>query len=160
MSDVTMRGAPPPAPLDSVGGRVVLMMLLLILGLAGAGIGGAYLIKVGTHRGARATGTAAATGNYAPLPTMVFTLNDGDRLRDVRLRVVLDMDPSVPPEEVTPYAPRIANTVSEAMLEVDPATLRGSAGLEVVKETVAKIAGRELRPMRIRTVLVQDLLIR
>ncbi len=160
MGSTTSRSGPSAAAPDRIGGRVILLLLAGLVGLAAAGTGGLFLLKPGTALAGRPAAEARTAIRYARLPVMNFTLTDGDRLRELRLRVVLEMDPSVEPETVEPYGPRIANAMSNHMQDVAPQELRGGGGSILIKEAVMWTAGRELRPMKIRQVLVQEMLLR
>ncbi len=91
---------------------------------------------------------------------MSFTLNDGDRLRELRIRAVLELDPSVPLETVKPYLPRIANSMSVRMLEVEPDELRGQDGTVYIKNALRFVADKTMRPLKVRQILIQDMLLR
>lgn len=147
--------------LDRISGKIILGLMLLMVGLSAAGAGSAFLLKPAKARAGRPVADEApAMANYARLPTMNFTLSDGDRLRDVRVRVVLEMDPQVHPKTVESYGPRISSAMSTAMLEVNATELRGGAGTSFIKDAVMQTASKELRPMKVRQVLLQELVLR
>lgn len=155
-----------PAPrgfssLDRIGGRIILGLMLLMVGLSAAGAGTAFLLKPAKARAGRPVAEEApALANYARLPAMTFTLSDGDRLRDVRVRVVLEMDPQVQPKTVESYGPRISSAMSTAMQEVDATELRGGGGTSLIKAAVMQTASKELGAMKVRQVLLQELVMR
>ena len=106
-----------PSTLDRLGRRVVLGLLCTMVGLAAAGTGGAFLLKPGAAQAGRPVAeTLRAAANYARLPAMIFTLADGDRLRELRVRVVLDMDPTAPAKTVEEMSRVIVNDYVDATL--------------------------------------------
>ncbi|WP_449232097.1 flagellar basal body-associated FliL family protein [Azospirillum doebereinerae] len=148
---------------ERAGNKIILGLFVLMLTLTGAGAGGALMLKPATASTGRAPARAeagAAVATYAALPTLNVTLNDGDRLRELRIRAVLELDPSVPLETVKPYLPRIADALSLRMMEVDPNELRGQDGPLYVKDALRFAANKAMRPLKVRQVLVQDMLLR
>lgn len=155
-----LRGASRTSPLDRVSGKIILGLLALMIGLSLAGAGGIFLLKPATAHTGNGTDIVHPVANYARLPVMNFTLNDGERLRELRVRVVLEMDPHAVPKLVESYGPRIASAMSGLMMDITPAELRGQDGTYVIKDAVMRAATTELRTMKIRQVLVQELLLR
>jgi flagellar protein FliL len=152
--------APPEA--EPIGGRIIPALFLLIVTLAAAGAGGVLMLKPATaHTGGASTRMSATVQpTYASMPAMSFTLRDGDRLRELKVRVVLELDPSVPLETVKPYLPHIADAMSVRMLDVDPNELSGQDGPHYIKDALGFAANKAIRPLKIRQVLVQDMLLR
>ena len=146
---------------EGTGNRMILALLGLMLAFAGAGAGGALLLRPAPAQGAHPTARIeAAPAVYATLPTLTVTLNDGRRLQELRLRAVLEFDPFTPMETVTPHLPRIADAMSRRLLEVDPAELRGADGQVYVKDALRYVANKTMRPLKLRQVLIQDMLLR
>jgi len=148
---------------ERAGNKIILGLFVLMLVLTGAGAGGALMLKPATASTGRAPARAeagAAVATYAALPTLNVTLNDGDRLRELRIRAVLELDPSIPLETVKPYLPRIADALNLRMMEVHPNELRGQDGPLYVKDALRFVADKAMRPVKIRQVLVQDMLLR
>ncbi len=149
-----------PLP-ERIGTRIIPILLALLIALAGAGAGGILILKPATaHPGKPPLRTDGAIATYAALPTMSFTLNDGDRLRELRIRAVLELDPSIPLEALKPYLPHIADAMTLRMMDVDPGELRGQDGPLYVKDALRYAADKAIRPLKIRQVLVQDMLLR
>lgn len=148
---------------EPAGRRILPILFLLIVALTAAGAGGALMLKPATaaHSGAVPAKTVAGPQpSYAAMPAMSFTLRDGERLRELKLRVVLELDPSVPLDKVKPYLPHIADAMSVRMLDVDPNELRGQDGPHYIKDVLGFAANKAMRPLKIRQVLVQDMLLR
>ena len=161
---VTAETAPTAVPsFEGTGNRIVLALVGLMLAFAGAGVGGALLLRPAPAQGAFAAprvDTAPAPAVYAALPTLTLTLNDGRRLQELRLRAVLEFDAATPMETVTPHLSRIADAISHRLLEVDPAELRGADGPAYVKDALRHVANKTMRPLKLRQVLIQDMLLR
>lgn len=137
----------------------LLILIALFVGMAGLGTGGAFALRaVAKPSGFREAASRHPT--YVPLPVMNLTLSDGYRLRTLHLRVLLEFDPKTPADAVKPLEPRIVNALSSGMSDVHPAELAGSDGSRIVKDVVTVAANRELRPLRVRGVLLQEMLVR
>ncbi|HEY0834167.1 MAG TPA: flagellar basal body-associated FliL family protein [Azospirillum sp.] len=140
--------------------RGALLLAAALGSLAVMGAGGIALLGT-AHAGKPAVEPRVqALGTVAPLPAMEFTLADGHRMRQVELRVLLEFDPTVDRKTVEQHAPRIANALSASMIDVNPVELTGSAGTRLVKEQVSIVVNREMKPIRIRQVLLQRFLVR
>lgn len=138
------------------------LLLFGALGLLTA-LGGGGMALLGTAHASKpvvAEAKVQAMGTVAPLPPMEFTLADGHRMRQVELRVLLEFDPNVDRKLVEMHAPRIANALSASMIDVNPVELTGPAGTRLVKEQISIAVNREMKPIRIRQVLLQRFLVR
>ena len=102
---------------------------------------------------------AATPPVYAALPAMDFTLPDGTRLRELRLRVVLELPPETDPATVIPSANRIATTMTGLLHNMEARELSGANGSQIVKRNMLQAARTELHPLEIRQVLVQEMII-
>ncbi|WP_042701383.1 flagellar basal body-associated protein FliL [Azospirillum sp. B506] len=146
---------------DGTGNRIFLALLGLMLAFAGAGAGSALILRPSPAHGAHPpVRIEPAPAVYAALPTLTLTLNDGRRLQELRLRAVLEFDPATPMEAVTPHLPRIADAIGQRLLEVNPAELRGADGQIYVKDALRYVANKTIRPLKLRQVLIQDMLLR
>lgn len=155
------RGSGGFSTLDRISGKIILGLMVLLAGLSAAGAGGAFLMKPAkAHAGLPVEQEPPAMANYARLPAMNFTLTDGDRLRELRVRVVLEMDPQAHAKTVESYGPRITSAMTTEMLDVNAGDLRGRDGSVLIKDAVMRTASKELRPMKVRQVLVQELVLR
>lgn len=90
---------------------------------------------------------------------MGFTLTDGRHLRELRIRVVLELPPKSDPAPVNPAAERIATAMTDLMLNLQARDLSGSGGSQIVKTHMLKAARAELHPLEIRQVLVQEMIV-
>lgn len=157
---ITLTRTASPRP-DRLDRRILLILAAIVFTLSFAGAGTILLSKKASSAGLHATPAVRADSvTYARLPAMSFTLNDGTRLRELQLRVVLEMDPTVTAKSVELYFPQIADAMSLRMLDVDPEELRGAEGPIYVKDALRFAAAKVLRPLKVRQVLVQDMLLR
>lgn len=149
---------------ERVGNRFVFVLLAVLVTFAAAGTGGVLMLRPATAHGAfgpaRTAVPATAPALYARMPAMTFTLNDGSRLRELRVSAVLEFDPATPLDAVTPHLARIADSMSLRMLDVDPAELNGRDGSAYVKDALRFAAAKAIRPLKLRQVLIQDMLLR
>lgn len=135
--------------------RVFLLILGLLAGLAVTGGTGAYFVAAGNA--SAGGGMVSAGPHYAPLPSMSFTLTDGSRLRVLHLRVTLELDRTLEPKAMEGVAPRILSTLGTRMVDVGAAEVAGALGTLLVKDVVTVAANREIRPARVRDVLLQEI---
>lgn len=160
MAAATLTRTATPRP-DRLDRRILLLLAAIVFTLTFAGAGTILLSKkaasAGLHGGPAVRSDAVT---YARLPAMSFTLNDGTRLRELQLRVVLELDPTVQAKAVEPYYPQITDAMNLRMLDVDPDELRGADGPNYIKDALRFAAAKVLRPLKVRQVLVQDMLLR
>lgn len=145
--------------LSRLPARLLLMVLLVTTLIMMLGVGGAYVVGVRPAMAHRAGQAVEGPPTYASLPAMDFTLTDGERLRVLTLRVMLELEPSSQARMIEAFGPRIVHTLSPTMAELAPAHLTGTAGARIVKDAIAVAANRELKPLRVRGVLLQQMLI-
>lgn len=136
--------------------RGMMVLACAMVGFAITGVGGFALFGV---KGAQA-GKPLSGPVYAPLPPMEFALSDGERTRQVDLNVVLELPQGLEKAQLGVHVNRIANAINARLIEVEPGELSGPAGTQRVKDVVSATADRELRPMRVRQVLLQKLVMR
>lgn len=146
----------PETPPDRSLRRTLLVISALVVGLAITGVGGAALFGAKTAYAGKTPGGPV----FTPLPPLEFVLTDGERVRQVDLNVVLELPRGLEPAEMNQRVARIASALNARMVEVDPEDLRGPGGTQRVKDVVGAAADRELRPMRVRQVLLQKLVMR
>lgn len=137
--------------------RGLLFLAVLIVGLAITGVGGLMLVGV---KSAHASKPPAPGPVFAALPPLEFALADGRNIRQVDLDVVLELPPGLEKKQLDAHVVRIANALNARLIEVEAEDLRGPSGTQRVKDAVSAAANRELRPMRVRQVLLQKLVMR
>jgi flagellar basal body-associated protein FliL len=132
----------------------------VIAGLLGLTILGAVTAYVfSASKSSDVTARMGPKKNYATLPDMSFTLG-GAAGRNVDIHVLLEIDPGVDGQIVQPYAPRIADQLSERLREIHPGQLSGAEGAKLMKEAIAAAVGSEVRQLRVRDVLLDRMVIR
>ena len=134
----------------------LLVIAMLMIGLAVTGFGGFMLFGSRTAH----AGKGPAGPFYAPLPPLAFALSDGERFRQVDLDVVLELPQGMETAQLNVHVARIANALNARLIEVEADDLSGPSGTQRVKDVVSATADRELRPVRVRQVLLQKLVMR
>lgn len=135
--------------------RLLLILAGVMACLVATGGAGAYI--VGTGKRAAGAPAASAGPHYAALPSMQVTLNDGARLRTLYLRVTLELDRMLATADMETVGPRIADVVGVRMGDLSAGELSGALGTLTVKDMVTVAANHELRPARVRNVLLQQM---
>ncbi|MGQ9367154.1 flagellar basal body-associated FliL family protein [Azospirillum sp. A39] len=137
--------------------RVPLVVTGLLAGLVAlGGTGAAVVTAVQAHRAGPGDGTGLRR-NYASLPGMSFTMAGA---REMDLRVKIELDAAVDPAVADPYATRIADRLGDRFRLIDPERLQGAEGAKLLKSTIIAVVDREIRPVRVRDVLLESLVIR
>lgn len=139
--------------------RVLMVLIGVLIAIAVMGTGSAFVFGKGFGASGRSqTANAKTTPTYAALPVMSFSFADGNLMHRLRLKVLLELDPSLQASAVDPVAPRIVNAVNMRMSSIQANDLTGPGGTRLVKDAVAVAANRELQPIHIKQVLVQEML--
>ncbi len=142
-------------------GQHGLSVLALSVGLALAGAAGFLPFSAATAQASEGKPAyQQLTNNYVQLPPMQFALAEGAKTLKVELSVILDLPSEVEAAKVSARIPGIINTLDSRIGELDPKELRGPMGTAMVKEVVSAAADRELRPIRVKGVLLQKLILR
>ncbi|AWK85311.1 flagellar basal body-associated FliL family protein [Azospirillum thermophilum] len=97
--------------------------------------------------------------HYAVLPPMTFTLGGGDA-RTVDVKVLLEIDPAVSDKVADPYLPRIADQLSDRMRQIDAGQLNGAEGARLMKSAIAGVLSHEMRNVRVREILLDQMVVR
>lgn len=158
--DATRRRLPPPPPPRS-NNRVLVVLVGVLLMLAAAGAATAYVFGAGTAFASKVStqSNGKSAPQYAKLPAMTFSFADGRIMRRLSLRVLLELDPSVETKSIDTVTPRIISGINMQMSGVLSSELVGAGGTRFVKDAVTTVANRELQPVRVRQVLVQEMLV-
>lgn len=139
--------------------RVLLILVGILIGLAAMGAVTAILFSGSAMAGRSAqVSPEKAIPNYAALPAMSFSFADGRLIRRLKLKVMLEFDPTVETKIVDAHTPRIVGALNMRMAGLQPAELTGVSGTRMVKDAVTVAVNRELQPIRVRQVLVQEML--
>lgn len=141
--------------------RVLMVLIGVLIGLASMGTVTAVVVRgSGASRVAtasQAVSPKASVPVVAALPRMDFSFMEGRMTRHLRVRVLLELDGGTSKSVVDQHAPRIVSAVNTRMSSYEPDDLRGAVGARILKDAVGAAAGRELDPVRVRGVLVQEM---
>jgi flagellar protein FliL len=151
--------APAKAPSAKSSNRVLMLLVGLLIVIAVMGTGTAFVFGKGFIAAGRTSTAPAKTGPiYASLPAMNFTFAEGRLMRRMRLKVLLELDPTLQAAQIDPLAPRIVNALNMRMASAQTSDLTGPGATRFVKDVVTVAANRELQPLRVKQVLVQEML--
>lgn len=145
---------------DSRSLRFPLLIVGGLVALGAVSVGGAAAVKA--MLAPPQPNVAARMGpkrNYAPLPEISVAVG-GAADRTVDLRILVELDPQVDPKSTEPYAPRIADRIGDRIREIGLDRLNGSEGAGLVKDAITAVVDREIRPLRVREVLLDRMIIR
>jgi len=139
--------------------RVLLVLIGVLIGLASMGTATAVVVRGGAASRASqgVIVPKAAAPVFAALPRMDFSFAEGRMTRRLSVKVLLELDSSAQKGVVDQHAPRIVSAVNTRMSSYAPDDLRGPSGARIVKDAVSAAAVRELDPVRVRGVLVQEM---
>lgn len=161
-SSAAVRGIRPmsvPVSSNRSSNRVLFVLIGVLIGLASMGTATAVVVRGGGvfHSARAEVAPKAAAPVFAALPRMDFSFVEGRMIRRLSVKVLLELDPSAQKGVVDKHAPRIVSAVNTRMSSYEPNDLRGASGARIVKDTVSAAADRELDPVRVRGVLVQEM---
>jgi len=144
---------------NSSSNRVLMVLIGVLIGLASMGTATAVVYRGGgVSRPSQAAVTPkASVPIFAALPRMDFSFPEGRMTRRLSVKVLLELDSSAHKSVVDQHAPRIVSAVNYRMSSYAPDDLRGPSGARIVKDAVGAAAGHELDPVRVRGVLVQEM---
>ncbi|HEY0835687.1 MAG TPA: flagellar basal body-associated FliL family protein [Azospirillum sp.] len=135
-----------------------LIIAAILIGLAVLGGGGAAVVNsVGDRQSDPAT-RIGPKKNYAHLPEMSLAMGAGGKVMD--LRVLIELDPKVDPKVADPYAARIADRLGDRIRQIEPERLSGADGAKLMKSTVTAVVDREIRPVKVRDILLERMVVR
>ncbi|WP_051340602.1 flagellar basal body-associated FliL family protein [Azospirillum halopraeferens] len=137
--------------------RVPLVIAGVLAGLVVLGGAGAAVMSVVENRRMDPTARMGPAKNYAALPPMSFAMS-GARSMDLKVRV--ELDPAVDPGMTEPYATRIADRLGDRVRLIEPERLQGAEGARLLKSTIMSVIDREIRPLKVRDVLLESMIIR
>jgi len=156
-------GAAPPKRRGK--GKMIIMALPVLLGVAGAGLwfSGILPKMLGMGPAPVAKMDAAAEANKAPsfveLPEIVANLNAGKRTSFVKLRAKLEITRAEDQPVIAAAMPRLQDLFQTYLREMRPEELRGSAGTWRLREELIARANIAAAPARVTDVLFTELLV-
>jgi len=159
-----------------VGGKkLVLFIVLPILILAGAGVGvymsglldpilgggEAHEGEGEMQGGENAEGPAVATpGFYLEVPEMLVSLRSSGRKQQIlKLRISLELAGPEDQPAIEAFMPKIVDNFQVFLRELRVEELEGSQGLYRVKEEMLARVNQAAHPVKVKDVLIGDMLI-
>jgi flagellar basal body-associated protein FliL len=130
----------------------------ILVALAVLGGGGAAVVSAVNKRAPDPTVRMGPQKNYAALPEMSLSLGGTGKIMD--LRVLIELDPKVDPKVADPFAARIADRLGDRIRQIEPERLTGAEGAKLMKSTVTAVVDREIRPVKVRDVLLERMVVR
>lgn len=153
------------------GKKLIIFILLPILILAGAGAGlffsGMLDSLLGVEEemaegegGAPEEVQAATPGTYLEVPEMLVSLrSSGQKQKILKLRVNLELNDPADEATITAFMPKIVDNFQVFLRELRVEELEGSQGLYRVKEEMLARVNSAAHPVKVKDVLIGDLLI-
>lgn len=142
---------------QAIGVALPLLLLGGLVALAVLGAGGAAVVAA--VRAPPPDVRALPRHNYVSLPLMSIPVGDASG-REMDLKLLLEFDPSVKNDVALSYETRISERLGDRVREIGMDRLQGAEGAKLVKGAVASVVDRELRPVRVRDVLIEKMVLR
>jgi flagellar protein FliL len=145
---------------EAVGFGAPLLVVGLLLALALLGAGGAAVVS--SVRSPSPPSTSARVFpplNYVSLPEMSIPVGGGTG-REMDVKLLLEFDPLVKKDVAFGYETRISERLGDKIREIGLDQLQGAEGAKLLKGAVAAVVDRELRPVRVRDVLIEKMIVR
>lgn len=143
---------------EAVGVGAPLLVLGLFLALGLLGVGGVAVVS-SVRAPPPPPAKAYAKLNYVPLSLNSIAVG-GDTGREMDLKVLLEFDPTVKNDVAVGYEARISERLGDRIREIGMDQLQGAEGAKLVKGAVAAVVDRELRPVRVKEVLIEKMIMR
>lgn len=141
---------------EAVGIGVPLLLLGLLVTLGALGVGGAAVVSSVSSPSPQKIYPKI---NYVSLPMMSIQIGDSSG-REVDLKLLLEFDPGVKNDVASGYETRISERLGDRLRELGMDQLKGADGARLVKGAVAAVVDRELRPVRVKDVLIERFIMR
>ncbi|MEQ9491134.1 MAG: flagellar basal body-associated FliL family protein [Alphaproteobacteria bacterium] len=155
------------------GGKKLIIFILLpilILGGAGAGLffsgmldsllGKEEEMTEGGEHGAPGEDVAAVPGTYLEVPEMLVSLRtSGQKQKILKLRINLELNNPADEAVINSFMPKIVDNFQVFLRELRVEELEGSQGLYRVKEEMLARVNTAVHPVKVKDVLIGDLLI-
>ncbi len=158
-----------------VGGKkLILFIVLPILILAGAGAGVYFsglldpllgVEQAEGEEGEMAEGEAPVEavlepGHYLEVPEMLVSLRSAGRKQKIlKLRINLELNEAADQASIEAFMPKIVDNFQVFLRELRVEELEGSQGLYRVKEEMLARVNQAAHPVKVKDVLIGDLLI-
>jgi flagellar protein FliL len=145
---------------EAVGFGAPLLVVGLLLALALLGAGGAAVVSsVRSPSPPSPSARIFPQLNYVSLPEMSIPVGGGTG-REMDVKLLLEFDPLVKKDVAFGYETRISERLGDKIREIGLDQLQGAEGAKLLKGAVAAVIDRELRPVRVRDVLIEKMIVR
>jgi flagellar protein FliL len=145
---------------EAVGFGAPLLVVGLLLALALLGAGGAAVVSsVRSPSPPSPSAKVFPPLNYVSLPEMSIPVGGGTG-REMDVKLLLEFDPLVKKDVAFGYETRISERLGDKIREIGLDQLQGAEGAKLLKGAVAAVVDRELRPVRVRDVLIEKMIVR
>ena len=153
------------------GKKLILFILLPILLLGGGGAGlffsglldsllGAEEEVAEGEEGAPEEPVVATPGTYLEVPEMLVSLrSSGQKQKILKLRINLELNSPADEATINAFMPKIVDNFQVFLRELRVEELEGSQGLYRVKEEMLARVNAAAYPVKVKDVLIGDLLI-
>ncbi len=155
------------------GKKLIIFILLPILILGGAGAGLFFsgmldsllgneeeAMAEGEHGGAEDENAVAVPGTYLEVPEMLVSLRtSGQKQKILKLRINLELNAPEDEAVINSFMPKIVDNFQVFLRELRVEELEGSQGLYRVKEEMLARVNSAVHPVKVKDVLIGDLLI-
>lgn len=138
-----------------LGAPLLALGLLIALGLLSAG-GAAVVASV---RQPEPQARIFPKINYVSLPVMSIPVGGGSG-REMDLKLLLEYDSNVKGDVAAGFETRISERLGDRIRDIGVDQLQGADGAKLLKGAVVSVVDRELRPARVREVLIEKMIVR
>ncbi|MGF1631440.1 MAG: flagellar basal body-associated FliL family protein [Kiloniellaceae bacterium] len=140
---------------------IILPVLLLIGGIAGAYFAGLLDPLLGKGEAPVAEGTPAAPQTvFFDLPQMLVNLNTGERKNNyLKIAISLELTSEADSLELQSLLPRVVDNFQVYLRELRVEDLRGSAGVQRLREELLMRVNNAVYPIEVRDVLFKEMLV-
>ncbi len=141
---------------------VVLPLLLLIGGLAGAYFAGLFdsLLGKGEEAEAHSESEASEQSVFFELPVMLVNLNSGgQKTAYLKISIALEVTSEADASALRTVLPRIVDNFQVYMRELRVEDLRGSAGLQRLREELLLRVNSAVEDVEVMDVLFKEMLV-
>jgi flagellar FliL protein len=160
----------PEAPARKLPVKKILVIVLPLLLLVGAGAGlyftGAIGSVMGMFKGGAAEQPKAEVKNtvqpavFMDLPEMLVNLQtDGRKQSFLKLHVALELSDPTDPPKIEAVMPRIVDSFQVYLRELRVEDLQGAAGMHLLREELLTRVQAAAKPVKVNDVLFREMLI-
>ena len=153
-------------PRGGLNGKKLVLFIILPLLLLLGGLGGAYLAGlldplVGKHEApVEARAAAVPQTVFFDLPQMLVNLNTGGSKRNyLKIAISLELTSEEDSVALENLLPRVVDNFQVYLRELRVEDLRGSAGVQRLREELLLRVNNAVHPIKVRDVLFKEMLV-